>query len=342
MRAALIGLFGLAACVSAPTPAESQAPSASVLDKDLALFLEWFPGRYDNSLQVFWEPDLDVPEDERHERIHSVFRPVELTAFGDHVFYVEQFQDGDPSDVYRQRIYVFQADENEDAIRLRIHSPDDTDALVGAYRDPSLLEGLTPEAAPAREGCDVFWKRQANQFIGYMKEGACRFESRRLGKEIIISDDLVLTENEIWISDRAETVDGEYVFGNKAGVPHKLRKIRPFECWTAVLRGAEHGDSGEGNRDWDFRTGGWIHDQQGELVLTTDETPSREIMLRLRRVEWPTGSNRPSLTLYVHEDGSDRATSYAWTEYDGERVGLNLRWLQASCSYAPDRLFDDQ
>ncbi|MEM9705282.1 MAG: chromophore lyase CpcT/CpeT [Pseudomonadota bacterium] len=314
---------------------------ATPLEKDLGLFLEWFEGRYDNALQVFWEPDLEVPEDQRHERIHSIFRRVELPAFGDAVFYVEQYLDGDPTKIYRQRIYVFTTDVNENAIRLAIHTPKKPERLVGGYRDASKFTRLRPRDATTREGCDVFWRRQANQFIGYMKEGACRVPSERLGQEIIISDDLVLTQDEIWIADRAETVQGDYVFGNKAGVPHKLRKIRPFECWTAILPGGVLGDSGEGRRDWDFKRGNWIHDQNGVLTVTDPSNTDRQVRLRLRRVEWPSGPNRPSMTLYVEDGESTRAVSYAWTAYDAERIGINLRWLQASCTHSPDRMFDD-
>lgn len=331
----------LISCLTAFVSGLNPAFASGALDKDLALFLEWFPGRYDNSLQVFWEPDLEVPEDERHERIHSIFKPVDLPAFGEHVFYVEQYLDGNPSSIYRQRIYVFETDAEEDAIRLRIHTPSNPEELAGAYRNEDMLRRLRPRDTRTREGCDVFWKRQANQFLGYMKDGACRVPSARLGVDIIISDDLVLTPDEIWIADRAETVSGEYVFGNRAGVPHKLRKIRPFECWTAVLPGASHGDSGIGQSNWDFQRGGWLHDQGGALTLMTNEDEPREIRLRLRRVEWPSGPNRPSLTLYVEEGESTRAISYAWTEYDSERIGINLRWLQASCTHAPDRLFAD-
>ncbi|MCU0882657.1 MAG: hypothetical protein MUF14_08335, partial [Hyphomonadaceae bacterium] len=58
------------------------------------------------------------------------------------------------------------------------------------------------------------------------------------------------------------------------------------------------------------------------------------------RVEWPFGTNRPSLTLYVLDQDSDRAVSYAWGDYDADRLGINLRWMQASCTEAPDRLWE--
>ena len=208
------------------SPASAQ-PSSSPLDKDLALFLEWFPGRYDNELQVFFEPDLGVPEEARHERVHSIFRPVDLPAFGAHVFYVEQFSNGDPDAIYRQRIYAVLADESESAIRLRIWTPKKPKALAGAWRDPSLLKGLKPSDATTIAGCDVLWRRRANQFQGSIPDGACRVRSERFG-EIVIDDDLVLTPEEIWISDRATTPEGAYVFGNRAGAPHTLKKARAF------------------------------------------------------------------------------------------------------------------
>ena len=151
----------------------------------------------------------------------------------------------------------------------------------------------------------------------------------------MIEDDLLLSAESLWIRDRAETEDGEYVYGNRAGLAHRLRKVRPFTCWAAVLRGAEHGDSGEGTNDWQFRRDLWLHDQGGVAILETDETPPRTFELLLRQVEWPARDRRASLTLYVHEAGNPRALSYSWTEADAERVGVNLRWLQASCTHTP-------
>lgn len=124
----------------------------------------------------------------------------------------------------------------------------------------------------------------------------------------------------------------------KGGETLRLKKARPFLCWAAVLRGAKHGDSGEGQNNWFFARDIWVHDQGGVMVVKTDETPAREIRVRLRRAEWPSGANRPSLTLYVLADGSDRAVSYAWGEADATRLGINLRWIQVSCTAAPERI----
>ena len=317
----------LAVFVAVPFGPAAGADPAAVLDRDMRTFLDWFPGVYDNQEQVYFEAQLGVPEDERHERIHHIFAPVDLPAFGEHVFYVQQYLDDDPTKIYRQRIYVFTPDYDEQAIRLSIYTPNDVESLVDAHRDHALLAGLTPAAARNIPGCDVFWRRRANQFIGDMKPGACSFDSKRSGKRIVIDDDLLLTEDALWISDRAEDEDGNYVFGNKAGVPHKNLKARRFVCWIAAQQ--------RNGEDWTFRNDLEIWDQGGSVWIDTDEDEPQTIGIKMRNVRWPTGTNRDSLVLYAYRKGEDRAVSYVWGEPTATRLAMNLRWMQASCTLAP-------
>ena len=68
----------------------AHADQAAILDKDFRIMMAWFPGVYDNQEQVYFEAERGIDEALRHERLHHVFAPVELPAFGDHVFYVQQ------------------------------------------------------------------------------------------------------------------------------------------------------------------------------------------------------------------------------------------------------------
>ncbi len=319
-----------AVAASAGWGAEPPPPRA-VLEKDLKIFLGWFEGEFDNNEQVAFADELGIPPDAVPERIHSIFKRVALPAFGEHVFYVEQYLDGDPAKIYRQRLYSFDLDEAGHAIRLRIHIPQDATRLTGAHRDPSKLDGLTPAATRSPAGCEVHWRRQADGFVGSMKPGACRFESQRSGKTVVVSDDLYLDEDELWIHDRAVDTEGNHVYGNKAGIPHKLKKVRPFRCWLSVRReGIGEAEPGA----WTFDRDIAVHDG-GELVWTmTDARPSA-VGLKIRRPVWPSGPNQDSLVLYVHDragENAERAVSYSWADPGAERIGINLRWMQASCS----------
>jgi len=327
----IIGLLARGAAVLAVAAVTAAAVRAETpLDKDFRLLMEMFPGRYDNNNQVMFAEAAGVPEDSRHERVHHLFLPVDLPAFGEHVLFVQQYMNNDPENVYRVRLYSFAPDYEEGAIRLSIWRPRDQDAVVDAYLDPDRLAGLVPESFVNVPGCDVFWVREAEHFRGYMHDGACVIESRRDGRRIVIDDDLVLTRDEIWISDRAEYEDGSYAFGNRAGIPHKNKRVRPFSCWVAVAR--------EQGEDWYFASELALHDQGGVAEVVTDEPQPRTFYVRMTRPVWPTGNNQPSTVVYLHgrDDDGEMTDSlgYGWADYDAGRVGVNLKThgLQASCS----------
>lgn len=324
-------------------PSAAVSPARAVLEAELHLFLSWFEGRFDNERQVFFADDLQIPADRRQGRIHSIVRKVDLPAFGANVFYVEQYLNGDPAQIHRQSLEVVTADHASGLIKLESHALPDPAAIVGAYRNPGLLAGLTPENSPTRDpGCAVYWRRQENQFLGAIRDAECPLAAAPGGWATDIRADQVLSENAIWIGDLAQAGTGGLASGADGPIPAQLRRVRMFECWTAVLRGASHGDSGEGAEpdNWFFKRGVLVHDQGGAAAVATDETPGRTLRFRLRRVEWPFGPNRPSLTLYVLGEESERAVSYAWADYDADRLGINLRWMQASCTEAPERLWE--
>ena len=173
--------------------------------------------------------------------------------------------------------------------------------------------------------CIVDWKREGSQFKGSAKGSECSSVYPVPSSRKKLTQTWMLSEQELWIVSQK---------GAKQ-IETRLRRVRPFECWVSILRGASHGDSGIGQNNWDFRRGIKIHDQGGEAELMTDESPQRKIRLVLRDVDWPYGRNRPSLVLYVMEGDNDRAVSYSWGEGGAERIGINLRWMQASCTHTP-------
>lgn len=109
----------------------------------------------------------------------------------------------------------------------------------------------------------------------------------------------------------------------------RLNRARPFTCWISVRRFA---DRASGEADWSFDRGLALHDQGGRVLVRPDGAPP--VVIRMRHVIWPPPSpNRPSLVLYVHRpETPDVAESYSWADPDARMVGINLRWMQASCT----------
>ncbi len=206
VTAVMLGLPWWPALVTAQAVSET-------LQADFDRFLEWFPGEYDNHEQ-HWQDKLDKAP-QVHERIHHIFYPVSAPAIGEHTYFVQQYMDGDPANIYRQRLYRFSVDATEGAIRLDIYSFNDEPKYRDAHLNPGILAGLGSSELGDRPGCEVYWKYTGEYFHGYMKEKACTVISNRTGQRIFITDDLRLTPDEIWIRDEAFFEDGSRVFGKQ-------------------------------------------------------------------------------------------------------------------------------
>ncbi len=115
------------------------------------------------------------------------------------------------------------------------------------------------------------------------------------------------------------------------GTETQLKRARPVECWAAAKKTEPKAD---GSPDWLFAQKLSLHDQGGRVMVGGGDSGAEPLILRMRAVYWPKPStNRPSMVLYVHKpDNPDSAVSYSWADINASRVGLNLRWMQASCT----------
>ncbi|MDD9853687.1 MAG: chromophore lyase CpcT/CpeT [Deltaproteobacteria bacterium] len=200
------------------------------LEAEAARLARTLAGRWDNQEQHDLERRNGAPPEALHERIHSIFAPVSLAGLSGNVLYVQQYLDDDPQKIYRQRIYHITADTGANAVRLDILAFPDAAAVKDAHENPALLDSLTADSLRAYPGCEVFWKRRAQGgWTGQVRPGACSFVSQRSGKRIVVEDDLLLTQDELWIHDRAHDESGALVYGNRAGIPHKLRRAGGVE-----------------------------------------------------------------------------------------------------------------
>lgn len=183
------------------------------LKQDLNELLHWFPGEYDNHQQVYREAVLNTPKEMRHRQTHHIFYPVSLDFIEGHQIYAQQSQHYDLNDIYRQRIYAFNVDEAEQAIRLTIYTPKDPAKLKNVHLNPTLLNELTSNDFILKPGCDVFWKRKADQFEGYLKENACNYFSKRFGKRVYLNETLILRKDALLLDDKGVDKAGNLVFG---------------------------------------------------------------------------------------------------------------------------------
>lgn len=320
---------GLAAALLSSCAAPPPAPSANraALSADLQRFVAWFGGEWNNHEQV-WQQRAEaakLPGGKPADPIahtHHIFAPVAAPKIGTHTYYVQQSLDADPSKAYRQRLYRITADAASNAVKLEIFSFPDEKAFFNAHLKPELFTALEANTLRPAPGCEVYWRWQpeAKEFIGTMVPKACSFVSPRLGKRIVITDTLTLTESEIWINDQARDEQGGHVFGSKTDTPVKNRKVRYYTGW-AFGKEPTTGRALQGQRAL------MIHNEGHAVPLAWDDGSASPYQIELAQLTYA-NTKTPILKLSLVDKSSNKTVAYTWADTDTKRIGLNLGWVQ--------------
>ncbi|MCX8019061.1 MAG: chromophore lyase CpcT/CpeT [Chitinophagaceae bacterium] len=299
-------------------PLSSQHKSIKNQYGTIEEFLSWFNGEFDNFQQVFAEKEEKASEP--HEHIHSVFKSVELPWLGKHVIYVYQYMDGDTLKVYRQRLYRFEEYKSEKAIRLEIFSFKNDTPYYFSHLNLDKLKNLTAADIQSAKGCEVYWKKTEDYYVGYMKPNSCKVVSKKSGKTLYITDSLRLSAKEIWIRDEAFDSAGQRVFGRIDRVHHKLKRCEFYTGWMVLQK------AGFENEYHVMRGLVWHNQGKRHRLVTEDGKPTK-YELELATVVY--NKNLEVLKLALYESGSSKAIAYTWASPQSKNIGLNLRWFQA-------------
>lgn len=330
------GVPELAMPTPVPVPVKPLSSAMKeVLNKDMLDLADLLVGRWDNELQTFFEPELNVPLPLRHERLHAVVKPIEAPEFGPVSFYVEYRKGGEAGPVARQRIWTLSLDQELNGIRLTGFAPKDGKALEGVWRQADgAAQALKPEllkkdAFTPIAGCDIIWRRRGEGFSGATRPAACKMVTNADKRVLSVSEQHDISANVWEVRDVGVDERGVRVFGGSDAPPTRLKRAQTFSCWASVAKGAERA----------IVSDLVVHDQGGMVSAEFAGGSPSKLRLRLRNVDWPVGQNRPSLTLYLLVDGDDRAEGFAWGEPTANRLALDVGGTQVSCTRDPRSLW---
>lgn len=182
------------------------APTAMADDSDLDAVLGWMSGSFSSAGQA--------AEDSAYYHITLEMVPIWPEQQGGHWLYVEQAVAATKSEPYRQRIYRVSKtpDGVIESVVYLLPEPGD---VIGAWKDKSLLDGLSPDELEIREGCTVFLQRQENnRFEGSTRADECKSSLR--GATYATSE-VIVTSAGIKSWDRGFDADGKQVWGAEKG-----------------------------------------------------------------------------------------------------------------------------
>ena len=164
-----------------------------------------------------------------------------------------------------------------------------------------------------KAACPLFWKREAAQFRAAITEGCSQSENGPVS--------LTLSKQQLWWETTAKTANN-----------FKFHRARSFTCYADI-------PGVGGGRDEPYRRydGLSLHDQGDEAWFNTED--NRALGVRLFLVDWPINNyigyfTRDSLVIYIMEKmstGTIKEHGYAFTVPEANRVGINLKWMLASC-----------
>lgn len=293
--------------------AAAHASTEAVLERAYRDFTAFLEGEFDNQEQYYFDRNLELPPEVRHPRNHLRIVSIGETDSGVSLFHFRQYLDDNRDEPVRDQVLATSPVYESNVIRMDIFQKPERGA-DGGWR----LDELGPPL------CSIDWKPALDHFVGRVRSTPCDDGSEQA---LNARDPVLLSVSEFSIFHWGLEA------GNETGLEipssrFRNRKARVFNCWMSVT----HRD-GENST---FRAGLKILDQGGRLWLHSEEQNPLTAGIKIRRVRWPTGNNRDSLVLYAHRPGEEKAVAYTWGDVDAERIAMNLRWMQASCTLSDD------
>lgn len=318
MKIVIALLIGFAPGLAAAQEALSMDPNA----RDLLILTDWFEGEFDNEEQRWFHTRNGGEGDPVHRRIHAIHKRLDLPQIGEHVFHIQHYMDDDPSNVMRQRIGVFISEPESNSIRMKQGFYKDNEKALNAHLDPEKLSDLTEGDIFFVENCDIFWRRDADQYVANMKPKACVFGEGDLRRYSVHR--WTLSETKLWLVDSSFLVsDDSLHVGLPVDEPFRMRRSKIFECEVTF-------------RDEDRRPTRTIKDirmhSQGGLVWFDPDENGDVYGIRIRDKEYPFYNERPDFLLFsLQKKGQAAMVGYALTDVDARRVGFNLGWALGHC-----------
>ncbi len=174
-------------------------------DGGLEQLVEWMTGSFSSAAQA------EADEAFRDVRLHVA--PVWSERDDAHWLYVEQAVAEYLDRPYRQRIYRV-TEIAPDLYQSQVLTVPEPAAVVGAWRDPALLEGLAPEDLEVRDGCAILLRRRGDAYLGGTLGRLC--ESALRGAAYATSE-VEITAEGMFSWDRGFDAGGGQVWGAETG-----------------------------------------------------------------------------------------------------------------------------
>ncbi|ATL94494.1 hypothetical protein CK911_18065 [Aeromonas sp. CU5] len=201
MAKLLVAAFGLlCSCLVLA----GSAPQATPLKPGMEPLLSWLSGDFSSKEQAGYDSRFTSAE----LRLREIWPGYQ----GYRWVYAEQYLTLRSIRPFRQRVYRFSPAPDGRILMAELTMPRAID-FAGAWRQPALLDSLTPQQLSLRHGCEIWLSRTASgEYAGHTRVGHCATD---FGGASTLVQHIWIGPNSIRLLDRAYDNQG----GSRWGSP---------------------------------------------------------------------------------------------------------------------------
>ncbi len=287
----------------------------TLMEREIEYLMDMWEGDYDNVEQLSFESDRGMKDQTQgqHKRIHSEISKFKNDVIGEHLLYINEYENNDPKNKFREYLYKFIPEDSTKQIRMEMYKFKEASKV----RNKEALSKLKFSSLEALDDCNVFIHREGRSFVGKTNAGPCGSD---------ISDASSFTY-------QVKIEKNHYAFkytrnnGNSIGQAinedwYLLDKSRCFVCMIDFPRE-------EGGRPVDTRHYIEVHDQGGQFEF--DYLDGRHMVFTMRNT-WSYGMKRNTFVIVLQEGSlKGKTLIYAWGEDEADRIGMNPGWIRVQC-----------
>jgi hypothetical protein len=221
-RQRALPLLGVLLCVSAGGALFACAAARQTKEQELALaqITRWLPGTYNNVAQHEADVKTGIPA---HEALAIAIVPIDSPIMGAHAFYLQEMAADDPRRVMVQQILSFELTD-KGKIKESIATLVEPRRWRDANLNPEVLTALVLDDLAPMSGCDLFWTRGPDGFVGANEPLRCHTASQTSEAAARTQLFAELKSTELSLSEQSYDADGTLVQGRAADPFYRLRK----------------------------------------------------------------------------------------------------------------------
>jgi hypothetical protein len=222
MRAPALRLLTPLLCIAAAAAlmACSSTKKTKPDELGLAQIMRWLPGTYNNVAQH----DADVKAGKPpHEALAIAIVPIDSPIMGARAFYLQEMAADDPRRVMVQEILTFEMTD-KGQIKESVATLVEPRRWRDANLSPEVLTALVPDDLTPLSGCDLFWTRAPDGFVGVNEPLRCHTASRSSEAAARTELRAELKATELSVSEQSYDANGALVAGRAVEPFYRLRK----------------------------------------------------------------------------------------------------------------------